>query len=206
MKCPSCAELAPEGAAWCEACGSDLSTTGGRTCASCGEQEVSDDDYCMACGHKQPSARDHQFFADGEINAVSDRGKRHHHNEDAVAIGSVSSGGAVLVVCDGVSSTPGSDEVSLGAVIAARNSLVSGLSSGSNDANQIAALLDVAAQAAQGHAANTPPGKRRSKANTAGPPSATFVAGVALVNDPDVVDTVFGVEAKGSVLIKRIQR
>lgn len=191
MQCPSCHELAPQGAKWCEACGSDLSASGGRICTACGAQEVSDDDYCMACGHKQPSERDHQFFTDADINAVSDRGKRHHHNEDAVAIGSLSNGGAVLVVCDGVSSTPGSDLVSLGAVIAARNSLVSGLNS-ADDAIQVAALLLTAASEAQTHAASTPPGRRRTKTDTAGPPSATFVAAIARPSSSGSIDLSVG--------------
>ncbi len=139
----------------------------------------------MACGHKQPSERDHQIFNDGPVAAVSDRGKRHHHNEDAVAIGALANGGAVAVICDGVSSTPGSALASISAAIAARNHLVTGLTNTHTSQDpltnsEVEALLVGAAEAAQDSAAKTPPGKRRSKADTAGPPSATFVATVAL--------------------------
>lgn len=195
MICPTCAEPAPSGATWCEACGSDLSADGARRCESCGEEEVSSDDYCMACGHKQPSERDHQVFLDGQVDAASDRGKRHHHNEDAVAIGALERGGAVAVVCDGVSSTPGSAVASIGAAIAARNVLVSGLSHGpaaGSEHGGIGALLVEAAQAAQDSATKAPPGKRRTKADTAGPPSATFVACVVLPSENGTVDVYTG--------------
>lgn len=71
-----------------------------------------DDGYCGSCGHRQPEPRDHVEVVDGPVVAVSDRGQRHHHNEDAVAVASLDDGTAILVVCDGVSSTPGSADVS----------------------------------------------------------------------------------------------
>ena len=133
----------------------------------------------------------HPIFGDGQIDAASDRGKRHHHNEDAVAIGSLERGGAVAVVCDGVSSTPGSALASIGAAIAARNVLVSGLSHGPaahQERGAVEALLVQAAHSAQDSAANAPPGRRRTKADTAGPPSATFVACVVLPSENNTVD------------------
>lgn len=180
IQCPSCSEPAPAGALWCEACGSTMSATGPKPCVSCGSLEVSEDDYCMACGYKQPSERDHQYFSDGLVVAVSDRGRRHHHNEDAVAVGALSAGGVVIVVCDGVSSTPGSAVASMGAAIAARNVLITGVHQGSNTSEAVRTLLVDAGLAAQQKAAATAPGKRRTKADTAGPPSATLVACVAL--------------------------
>ena len=186
--CPNCSEAAPVGASWCEACGSDLSAAESVACISCGALEVSQDDYCMSCGHKQPSERDHQHFVDGPIVGASDRGKRHHHNEDAVAVGALAAGQVVAVVCDGVSSTPGSEHASLGAAIATRNRLVSGLNQGTSDPTELQALLVQAGADAQAHAAATPPGQRRTKADSGGPPSATFVACIALENGHGTID------------------
>lgn len=127
MECPNCGEQAPTDAKWCEACGQDLNSEPLPTCVACGEREVAEEGYCLSCGHKQPEERDHMVFEAGPAVAVTDRGKRHRHNEDAVAIGSIPGGATVLVVCDGVSTTAGSAEASLRAATAARDLLVSGL-------------------------------------------------------------------------------
>ncbi len=82
------------------------------------------DGYCHSCGHRQPGPRDRVELTDGSVVAISDRGQRHHHNEDAVAIADVGGDAAVLVVCDGVSSTPGSAEISSIAAEAAAAVLV----------------------------------------------------------------------------------
>lgn len=115
---------------WCEACGSDLAAEPAEPCVACGERDISDEGYCMTCGHKQPEERDHMVFEAGAAVAVTDRGLRHRHNEDAAAVGELPDGGVVLVVCDGVSSTPGSAEASLAAATAARDLLVSSLGAG----------------------------------------------------------------------------
>lgn len=128
MDCPNCGEVAPDDAKWCEACGQDLNKEPLPTCVSCGEQEVAEEGYCLSCGHKQPAERDHMESEVGSVAAVTDRGKRHRHNEDAVAIGMSDDGAAILVVCDGVSSTPGSAAASLRAAAAARDLLLAGLS------------------------------------------------------------------------------
>ncbi len=127
MRCPSCGEEAPADAKWCEACGQDLNSEPLPACVSCGEREVAGEGYCLSCGHKQPAERDHMEFEDGPASAVTDRGRRHRHNEDAVAIAATPDGGSVLVVCDGVSSTAGSAEASLRAAVAARDLLLAGL-------------------------------------------------------------------------------
>jgi serine/threonine protein phosphatase PrpC len=62
-----------------------------------------------------PSSRDHAEVDLGNAAGVSDRGLRHHRNEDAMALGcEVTPDGPVVVavVCDGVSSSPRPDEAS----------------------------------------------------------------------------------------------
>jgi serine/threonine protein phosphatase PrpC len=62
-----------------------------------------------------PPPRDHAEVDLGNAAGVSDRGLRHHRNEDAMALSSeVTPDGPVVVavVCDGVSSSPRPDEAS----------------------------------------------------------------------------------------------
>jgi serine/threonine protein phosphatase PrpC len=197
MSCPSCGESAPAGATWCEACGQELAGPVKPACVACGEREVADDGYCLSCGHRQPAERDHQVFADGPVVAVTDRGRRHRHNEDSVAIGTGPGGVAVLVVCDGVSSTPGSAEASRRAAVAARDVLVAGLTGSPDGPTGVAAsagpgpvlapsiplLLERAVEVAQAEASAAPDIGRDGSVDAArvdgGPPSSTLVAVVA---------------------------
>lgn len=196
MACPTCGEVAPAGASWCEACGADLAAVPGVACVSCGEREISDDGYCGSCGHKQPEERDHIEMADGPTVAVTDRGLRHRHNEDAAAIAALGDGTAVLVVCDGVSSTPGSAEASLAAATAARDLLVDRLGSAHQNGTEpassaetapdsksapevvIDAALVAATEAAQRKASDAPVVVSNAPHSQGGPPSSTFVAAV----------------------------
>ncbi|MCP5030612.1 MAG: SpoIIE family protein phosphatase [Actinomycetia bacterium] len=180
MDCPACGESTPVDANWCEACGADLAAPDRAGCVACGLHNVSDDGYCMSCGHKQPAERDRVELADGLAVAISDRGLRHHHNEDAVAIGSLTGGGMVLVVCDGVSTTPGSDVASLAAAEAARDLLVSRLGSDDGPTATGAAsegILVAATEVAQAGAAAAATLPCRGRGDAA--PSSTFVAVVA---------------------------
>ena len=182
VNCPSCGEEAPDEATWCEACGQELGVEPLPACVSCGEREVAEEGYCLSCGHKQPEERDHMVFEDGPVVAVTDRGKRHRHNEDAVAIASTAEGGAVLVVCDGVSSTPGSAEASLRAATAARDILVAGLADPAEAALDMTVLMTAAVEAAQVEASDTTVTDATEMSNPVsdgGPPSSTFVAVVA---------------------------
>lgn len=150
--CPSCGETSPADARWCEACGNDLSVQPDVVCVSCGLGNI-DGGYCLSCGYKQPAPRDHVLVTDGTVVAVSDRGLRHRHNEDAVAIAELPGGAAALVVCDGVSSTPGSDVVSEAAANAARDALVSELTEAQlSDPEAVGRALSNAVAAAQSSA------------------------------------------------------
>lgn len=101
-------------------------TVPARSCLECGGP-VAEDGYCSECGAKAPSPRDH--FVENPaswVAGVCDRGQRHHRNEDALALWAEPGPGsqAVLVVCDGVSSSDNSDLASLAAARAAREVLV----------------------------------------------------------------------------------
>jgi serine/threonine protein phosphatase PrpC len=131
----------------------DLTGTA-STCPNCGG-EVAVDGYCGTCGARAPKRRDH--FSEQPaawVAAVCDRGLRHTRNEDAVALAADAEPGsrAVLVVCDGVSSSVDSDLASLAAARVARDVLVSsrarGMGGGLSLIAAVTARLEAAADAA----------------------------------------------------------
>jgi serine/threonine protein phosphatase PrpC len=165
----------------------DLAGTA-STCPSCGG-EVAVDGYCGTCGARAPKRRDH--FSEQPatwVAAVCDRGLRHARNEDAVAVAADPSPGsrAVLVVCDGVSSSVDSDLASLAAARAAREVLVSshsrGMGAGLSLIAAVTSRLETAADAASEAVIEV---TRNARALAGGdlppapnPASCTFVAAV----------------------------
>lgn len=94
------------------------------TCVACGEDLPPDDTlYCAVCGRKQPMPGDRHECVEGGDAAVTDRGRRREHNEDAVAVSTTPGGRGLAVICDGVSTTVCADRASRGAVDAALTSL-----------------------------------------------------------------------------------
>lgn len=218
--CPTCQAVVRDSEQFCEACGAELSPTvaaaepppaqvstaarpapedlrgTASTCQACGG-EVDSDGYCGTCGTRAPRRRDH--FSEQPaawVAAVCDRGIRHSRNEDAVALAADTEPGsrAVLVVCDGVSSSVDSDLASLAAARAARDVLAGSHSRGlGTGASQLAAVIsrlkaatDAALEAVLGvtaedvttndvDAAGEP---TKSVTEETNPPSCTFVAAV----------------------------
>lgn len=193
--CPVCGTAGVEGASWCEACGAALtrrhfqstSSDGdmvglgaleGPPCVDCGAgHEHIVDGYCGQCGRKQPGDRDHLAEDLGKLAAVTDRGKRHHRNEDAHAIG-VAAESFVAVVCDGVSTTDAPQDASLAAANAARDFLISALEDGATDLEALLVEATAHAQAAAAAVPTIPGGE--------GPASTTFVATVVVPDEVTV--------------------
>ncbi|HWS36531.1 MAG TPA: PP2C family serine/threonine-protein phosphatase [Actinoplanes sp.] len=134
IECTSCDEERAAGASFCEACGRKLAepasavepSAAKKDCARCGAAgSVGDDGYCEECGMMAGRSRDH-LEADGGASgaAVSDRGRRHHRNEDAMWL-AVGVEAADVVVCDGVSASFDPDAASDIAVRAAGELLAS---------------------------------------------------------------------------------
>jgi serine/threonine protein phosphatase PrpC len=184
MTCPACqAEVLPADQ-YCEACGHKLSEPApplvpvppewvssagaAAACPGCAGTGFGPEGYCDTCGQRRPTAPDHSELALGSLAGVTDRGHRHHRNEDAMALGRLP-GAALAVVCDGVSSSTRPDTASHAAVDAAAPALLDALSDGAGPGPAIAA----AARAAQ--AAATLVGGARPGDN---PPSCTFVGAV----------------------------
>ncbi|WP_420705556.1 PP2C family protein-serine/threonine phosphatase [Streptomyces sp. NRRL F-5126] len=155
----------------------------GAVCVACRAGRVDTDGYCERCGHAQPRERDHMEQESGTAAAVSDRGLRHHRNEDAFALSTATvADGApatVAVVCDGVSSAARPDEASAAASAAANQSLLAALPRGTHPQQAmhdaiVTAAHAVNALAAEGHGAQEHDSQRRRNA-----PACTFVGAVA---------------------------
>ncbi|WP_282696752.1 PP2C family serine/threonine-protein phosphatase [Streptomyces sp. CC208A] len=121
------------------------------TCVACRAGRVDGDGYCENCGHAQPRERDHMERELGGVAAVSDRGLRHHRNEDAFAIGETTLPGgvpaAVAIVCDGVSSAHRPDEASAAAARAAGKVLDEALPRGTHPQQAMHEAIVAAAEA-----------------------------------------------------------
>ncbi|NUK90026.1 PP2C family protein-serine/threonine phosphatase, partial [Streptomyces lunaelactis] len=109
---------------------------GTKLCVACRAGHVDTDGYCENCGHAQPRERDHMEQELGSVAAVSDRGLRHHRNEDSFAVSSTAlpdgTPAIVAIVCDGVSSATRPDEASEAAANAANEMLLESLPRGTH--------------------------------------------------------------------------
>ncbi|MEP7022983.1 MAG: PP2C family serine/threonine-protein phosphatase [Actinomycetota bacterium] len=178
ISCPACGRLASPQDNFCEACRTELAPAvvsaglpgPGPACPFCPQTKVSPDGYCESCGRKVPSARDHTELDLGLLAGVTDRGLRHHRNEDAMALAIAELDGgpaAVAVVCDGISSSARPDEASLAAAQAAADVLLAAVRTGADLAGASVQAVRSAQQAVTELAA--PP---------ADAPAATFISAV----------------------------
>jgi len=151
VTCPNCGAddlLVEHGSRFCEECGyqvdepvtgeEDLAVQAGpRPCASCQGTEFDAEGYCLGCGDLQPRRRDRMEVDLGLVAGISDRGRRHHRNEDSMALrptaGPDDRNVVVAVVCDGVSTSERPDEASAAAVSAAAKWLLAAITSGTTE-------------------------------------------------------------------------
>jgi serine/threonine protein phosphatase PrpC len=176
--CAECESAVSSSDNFCEACGRPLdpaavsaAPSAAAVCEDCRSSRISADGYCEDCGRKASSGRDHLEIDLGMLCGITDRGLRHHRNEDAMrlVVAETPSGtSAVAVVADGVSTSDRPDEASLAAADRAIDVLATALSAGSVPEEALisaAAAADVAVRALDQHSGNAP--------------AATFVAAVA---------------------------
>ena len=134
--CPQCSIEAPGDLRFCEECGTRLEAppVAPPDCQKCGAtpDEIDPDGYCMACGHRRVASKRDRFErpVSASFAGLTDRGLRHHRNEDFFTMDKVGDDAHVMVVCDGVSSTLDADKASEAAAEAAFRSLVQSLESG----------------------------------------------------------------------------
>lgn len=135
------------------------------------------DGWCDRCGRRAPSERDHVVVTISPIlAAVTDKGRHHPRNEDAVALAQAGSR-AVLVVCDGVSSTADPDVAAVAAADAACDVLAAAPPPDTTSpAGRVEYYSDLMANAAR--AANTEAVLAAARIGGQNPPSCTFAAAV----------------------------
>ncbi|MEU3456545.1 protein phosphatase 2C domain-containing protein [Micromonospora sp. NPDC006766] len=169
---------------FCEVCGRNLITgepapqpvattrlssrAADPTCPSCGTAYAGDEGYCDHCGRRRPVGRDHADLDLTTVAGVTDRGRRHRRNEDAIAIGRTGDVTAA-VVCDGVSTSTHPDTAAYAAAEAGLAALLAALAGGTEPTR---ATLDGARAAAAAARATAGPDPGDS------PPSCTYVSGI----------------------------
>ncbi|MDX6362666.1 MAG: hypothetical protein QOC85_1676 [Streptomyces sp.] len=160
----------------------DLPTppAGTKLCVACRAGQVDRDGYCENCGHAQPRERDHMEQELAAVAAVSDRGLRHHRNEDAFAVSSTAlpdgSPAVVAIVCDGVSSATRPDEASLAASRAGGEALLETLPLGTHPQQAMHEAIVAASNAVNALAEE--PGSAREHSPHQNAPACTFVGAV----------------------------
>ncbi len=108
-----------------------------QCCQQCAEPVGPGDRFCGECGAEVEAQRRDRVEVDIGVGAgISDWGRRHHRNEDALALrglrlgaghGPAQRSAAVAVVCDGVSSAARADEASEVAAEVAAETLAAAL-------------------------------------------------------------------------------
>lgn len=191
LSCPVCDAPAAPDHLVCEACGSDLAQTATGAghwmssasqtpaCPDCGGTELDTKGYCGDCGRRQNPTADRTQLDLTRIGAATDFGKRHHYNQDALAIGRYD-GTSVAVVCDGVSSSTFGELAALAASEAAVAEILN-------------ALADKQTASAASHAGVVAGAAAAARAGAGledNPPSCTYVS--AVVDDTEIEVTWVG--------------
>jgi serine/threonine protein phosphatase PrpC len=163
--CPECATPAATTDNFCERCGRELSlsevsvtSSAAAACQNCASSAMTADGFCEQCGHKAPSGRDHVEIDFGALAGVTDRGRRHGRNEDAMALAVTQTprgSAALAVVCDGVSTSHRPDDASLAAAETALRVLTAEMRTGTAAADALTSATAAAQKAVSGMAAGS---------------------------------------------------
>jgi serine/threonine protein phosphatase PrpC len=114
MNCHQCGGVVTIDDRFCEECGVNLETQSTaqsieHSCQKCGAppSQIDVDRYCSQCGYRQVAISNNTIELQPTPNlaGASDRGRRHHQNEDAIALKILAPDTYILVLCDGVSSS-----------------------------------------------------------------------------------------------------
>ncbi|MFE7747858.1 PP2C family serine/threonine-protein phosphatase [Streptomyces sp. NPDC057428] len=154
-----------------------------KLCVACRSGRVDPDGYCENCGHAQPRERDHMEQELGSVAAVSDRGLRHHRNEDAFAVSCTGlpdgSPAVVAVVCDGVSSASRPDEASAAAASAANEALLESLPRGTHPQQAMHEAILAASEAVNALAQDSGQALEHDQHRHENAPACTLVGAIA---------------------------
>jgi PPM family protein phosphatase len=159
MNCHQCDAIVAATDKFCEECGVNLGSnsvlqTMGNSCQKCGAtaDKIDVDRYCTGCGFRQVTIEHETILLELAPNfaGASDRGRRHHQNEDAIALKTIDDRTYVIVVCDGVSISQHPELASRFAVAACIEGIELSLQQGTNAETAICSGVDKALQAVSG--------------------------------------------------------
>ncbi|WP_327297576.1 MULTISPECIES: PP2C family serine/threonine-protein phosphatase [unclassified Streptomyces] len=171
-------------AATAEGAAQGMSAPGTKVCVACRTGRIDGDGYCENCGHAQPRERDHMEQELDAVAAVSDRGLRHHRNEDAFAVSSVGlpdgSAATVAIVCDGVSSATRPDEASAAAAAAANEALLTALPTGTHPQQALHEAIIAASEAVNALATEPAGAMEHDQHRHQNAPACTLVASITV--------------------------
>jgi PPM family protein phosphatase len=114
MNCHQCGESVAVDDRFCEECGVNLAANVTPDsiedgCPKCGASapKIGADRYCVECGFLQQATSTDiiELQPASNLAGATDRGRRHHQNEDAIALTVIDPDTYIIVVCDGVSSS-----------------------------------------------------------------------------------------------------
>ncbi len=107
------------------------------SCQKCGAppRKIDAEGYCIECGFRQVAISTDRIELQPAPNlaGASDRGRRHHQNEDAIALNQLDPDTYVLVLCDGVSSSQHPELASQAAATACIQAIEIALQDGSQE-------------------------------------------------------------------------
>jgi PPM family protein phosphatase len=157
MNCHQCGGIVTTSDRFCEECGVNLVTTTAPQqidtgCQKCGAtpSQIDSDKYCIQCGFRQVERSTETSSLDLAPNfaGATDRGRRHHQNEDAIALKILAPDTYIIVVCDGVSSSQHPELASQSAANACIQAIEIAISQGTSDLSiAIVEGVDAALQA-----------------------------------------------------------
>lgn len=175
-----------------------------EACTGCAAELVEGDRFCESCGTRRPDPRDHLELARPGLAGVSNRGLRHEHNEDAMALRVLTEpadgvAARVAVLCDGVSRAPRPDLAARAAAAAGADALATGLRARATGATRTTegggaehpgvggAAVDVAAAVADAAAAAAAAvAELTGRLDLPGSPACTFLAAAVLGDEVTV--------------------
>jgi hypothetical protein len=149
MNCHQCGEIVTVDDRFCEECGVNLVINPTAQaidpgCQKCGAppSKIDPDRYCIECGFRQVAISNETIELQPAPNlaGASDRGRRHHQNEDAIALKLIAPDTYAIVVCDGVSSSQHPELASQAAVTSCLQAIEIAIADGSGTTDPATAI------------------------------------------------------------------
>ena len=147
-QCPQCETPVLPTDQFCEECGTALTEKNASSgCEKCGASSdtIDPDGFCGQCGFRQEAREGDrvEVMLNPKLAGVSDRGLRHHQNEDFLALQTIGTA-EILIVCDGVSSSHHPELAAQAAAKSACSTLAAALQTGASPESALRSAIDTA--------------------------------------------------------------